>query len=303
MDTAVVTQVVKPSTLERLKKNYQVNKPKYLLGATYVGVGLTAASGVYTGLKMPSAIAKAKDEVKKDDKWYKKFWKYFKHIAPIAAPTVLSATGTIMSAKGMYKELGHRLSVVSAAYTAAVAETDLLKKKVEEVGGKKVAEKVKQAVKEEEVKDKEFPEDKAKLEKQRETSPNSQSYDGSKLPYYDPMLQCIHWATKETMLKIQSRMLAAIRSSDDETVDMSIFYEELGYDGYNKKVPEFAYDYVWTKTCDYDLQCAEQNIDKAFFNCDYTTVTHDGIPCKYIDFHEGMAMKMHVINFNKAFPF
>lgn len=287
------------STLQKLKKNYAANKPKYLQRAGYVGIGLTAASGVYTGIKIPKAIDKAKKEIKETDSKWKRFWKYFKHIAPVTAPTVICCVATGMSFKGAYDEQGRRFAVVSAAYAASMAETKILKEKIEEVGGKKVAEKVKQACRDEEVKDKEFPEDKEILEKQRATSPNSQAYDGSKLPYYDPMLQCIHWATRETMLKIQSRMLAAIRNSDDGTVDMSIFYEELGYDGYNKKMPEFAYDYVWTKTCEYDLECAQQNIDKAFFNVDYTSVTHDGIPCKYIDFHEGMALKMHVVDFEK----
>ena len=289
--------------LQRLKRNYELNKPKYLQGAGYVGIALTAAAGAYMGYKLPKAIAKAKAEIDEEDGKFKRFWKYFKHIAPVCAPTVICAVGTGMSFHGAYKEQGRRLAVVGAAYASAVAEIDTLKRKVEEVGGKKMAEKVKQAVKDEEVSKVESKEDKDKLDEQRHTSPDSVAYSGAKLPYYDPMLQKIHWATPETMLKIQAKMAAAIDADPENTIDMSIFYEELGFGGYlgEDKMPMYAHDYVWKAQSRYDLDRCKDNIARAFFETNSTSVTKDGIPCKYIDFTDGAVLRMHLVNIDYPF--
>ncbi|MBP5594228.1 MAG: hypothetical protein J6Y02_02510 [Pseudobutyrivibrio sp.] len=284
---------VQLSKFQKLKQNYQINKPKYLQTAGYVGIGLTAASGVYMGYKLPKAIARAKSEIDEDDGKLKRFWKYFKRIAPVCAPTVICAVGTGLSFHGAYKEQGRRLAAVGAAYASAIAELDVLKAKMEEVGGKKVAEKVKHAVKEEEVKKADLTKDKEKLEEQRNTSPNSVMYDGSKLPYYDPYLQKIIWATPEDMLRIQAKMAASIESSFENQIDMSIFYEELGFGGSNdKKMPMYASDYGWKAQSKYDLDRCKNNIDRAFFTTT-ETVSHEGFPCKYIDFHDGAVLRMH----------
>ena len=277
----------KQTGLDKLKHNYQVNKPRYLQGATYAGIGLTAVSGVITGLLLPKAIDKAKAEITKEDSTPKKVFKYAKHIAPVVMPTVLSATGTVIASHGVYKELGHRLSIASTAYAGAIAENKLLKAKLEEVGGKKVAEKVKKAVNDEKVKDKEFPEDKQKLEEQRNTSPNSAAYTGGQLPYYDPMLQKIFWTTPDVMMKIQTKMLAQIDA--DNEVDMTILYEELGFGGYGSrnKMPMFAYDYGWKVNNAIDIERLRNHLPDAFFETS-TAITKDNIPCnliEYIDMH------------------
>lgn len=286
---------VQLSKFQKLKQNYQINKPKYLQTAGYVGIGLTAASGVYMGYKLPKAIARAKSEIDEDDGKFKRFWKYFKRIAPVCAPTVICAVGTGLSFHGAYKEQGRRLAAVGAAYASAIAELDVLKAKMEEVGGKKMADKVKHAVKEEELKKADLSKDKEKLEEQRKMSPNSVMYDGSKLPYYDPYLQKVIWATPETMLKIQAKMAASLEGSYNNQIDMTMFYEELGFGGCNeRKMPMYACDYGWKAPTKYDIDRCKDNIDRAFFNTT-ETVDHEGLPCKYIDFHDGAVLRMHSI--------
>lgn len=274
-----------PTKLQKLKHKYEVNKPLYLQRTGYVGIGLTAFSGVYTGLKLPKAIDKAKSEIKPKDGRFKRFWKYFRRIAPVVTPTLICAGATFYSFKQADDEKNHRLAVVSAAYASAVAETDVLKRKIEEVGGKKVAKAVEQAVKDEEVNKIEDPEIKEKLEEQRNTNPSSVNYTGGCLPYYDPMLKKIFWTTPDTFVRVQSKMLSRLRN--DNEVDMSILYEELGYGNYCKEpLPMFACDYGWQVAYNdpNKIDYLESQLPNAFFDTDSTSVTKDGIPCKFIEY-------------------
>ena len=274
------------TAMQRLKKNYTVNKPKYLQGAGYFGLGVTLFSGIYLGYKLPKAIDKPKAEINEDDKKYKKILKYLKHIAPVAAPAVVATTGTVVAFRGAYKEQTRRLAVVGAAYAGAVAELQTLKKKVEEVGGKKVAEKVKKAVQEEEVSKVEDPEAKKKYEEQQKISPDSQAYNGHDIPYYDPMLQHINPTKRECLVDAQYKMLAMLESEDE--VDMTILYEALGYGIGNKDkpMPQFAYDYGWRADTVSERDYLRAQMPNAFFDIDgNTALTKDGIPCMYLEYY------------------
>lgn len=273
------------TSLQRFKKHYSVNKPKYLQGAGYFGLGVTLISGIYLGYKLPKAIDKAKAEINEDDKRYKKILKYLKHIAPVAAPAVAATTGTIMAFHGASKEQNRRLAVVGAAYTATLTELKAMKKKVEEVGGKKVAEKVKQAMHDEEVSKVEDPVSKEKLDRERNIDPDSHSFKGQNTPYYDPMLQKIHWTTRDNLVDIQSKMLSKLECEDE--VDMSTFYEGLGYGSALKPMPKFAYDYGWKADTLTSRDWLRSQMPCAFFDVNGgTSVTRDGIPCMYIEFFD-----------------
>lgn len=279
METAV-TNVTKKPLGTRIKQNYKLNKPKYLQRAGYVGIGLTVTSSVYAGYKMPKAIAKAKKEIKPEDSKWKRFWKYFKCTAPVAAPVLITAAGTIVAFKEADKEKNRRFALVAAAYTSSLAEINTLKQKVEEVAGPKVAEKVKKACRDEEVGKVEDPESKQKLEEQRSANPESQSFKGMTMPYYDPMLQKIIWTTRDKLVDIQCKMLAYLESHDE--VDMSIMYDELGI---NKPLPEFAYDYGWRGYSVQEREYLRSQMPNAFFDVNGTTSeTKDGIPCMYIEY-------------------
>lgn len=279
METAV-TNVTKKPLKVRIKQNYNLNKPKYLQGAGYVGIGLTAASSVYAGYKMPKAIAKAKKEIKKEDSKLKRFWKYFKHTAPVCAPALITAAGTVIAFKEADKEKNRRFAVVAAAYSSTLAELNTLKSKVEEVGGKKVAEKVKKAMVDEEVGKVEDPESKEKLEAQRNADPQAQTFNGVKTAYYDPMLKKVIWTTRDKLVDIQCKMLAYLEANDE--VDMSIFYDELGI---NKPLPEFCYDYGWRAYTVQEREFLRAHMPNAFFDVNGTTSeTHDGVPCMYIEY-------------------
>lgn len=292
METQVAT--TKKSFARKIKQDYKLNKPKYLQGAGYAGIGLTAASGAFFGLKLPKAIDKAKKEIKEEDGKCKRFLKYCKHVAPIAAPMIACSVGTGLAFRGAYKEQARRLAVVGAAYAGAVAELQTLKKKVEEVGGKKVAEKVKQAVKEEEVSKVENPEVKQKVEEQRVANPNSAGYSGAEVSYYDPMLQKVFMTTRDKLVDIQSKMLSKLECEDE--VDMSIFYEELGYGTALKPMPKFAYDYGWRADTLSTRDYLRSQMPCAFFDVNGSTaITRDGIPCMYIEFFD---LKLLIPNTN-----
>jgi len=281
----LVPQVQKKPFMARVKQNYALNKPKYLQSAGYVGIGLTAAAGAFAGYKIPKAVEKAKKEIKEEDSKCKRFWKYFKHVAPVTAPVLACSIGTGMAFHGAYKEQARRLAVVGAAYAGAMAELQTLKKKVKEVGGEKIAKKVKQAVQDEEVGKVEDPVSKSKLEEQRNANPNSQGYMGTDIPYYDPWLQKIIWTNRDKLVDIQSKMLAKLECED--VVDMSTFYEELGYGTNLKPMPKYAYDYGWSANTLCDRDYLRSQMPCAFFDVNGgTSVTKDGIPCMYIEFFD-----------------
>lgn len=279
METAV-TNVTKKPLKVRIKQNYNLNKPKYLQRAGYVGIGLTVTSSVYAGYKMPKAIAKAKKEIKPEDSKWKRFWKYFKHTAPVAAPVLITAAGTVVAFKEADKEKNRRFALVAAAYTSSLAEINTLKQKVEEVAGPKVAEKVKKACRDEEVGKVEDPESKQKLDEQRSADPKSQSFNGMLTPYYEPMLKKVVWTTRDKLVDIQSKMLAQLEANDE--VDMSILYDELGI---NRPLPEFCYDYGWRAFTVQEREYLRSQMPNAFFDVNGTTSeTHDGVPCMYIEY-------------------
>ena len=295
--------------VQRLKNSYQLNKPKYLQAASYTGIALTALGGVYFGMSLPKAIKKAKREIREDDiqSKPKKVWKYTKHIAPIAMPMVASGIGTAYAVRGIYKvceDQRKQLAIVSTAYASAMTELKLVKDKVEEVGGKKVAEKVKQACRDEHMKDVDDTEAKKNVEEQRNVNPNSAGYTSMKFCYYDKMLQTVHdKVTPEQMLKIQGRMLAKLQGLVAEygigtTFAISFVYGVYGSD---KKMPVFAPEYGWRPTSMFDLECAEQHLDKAFFDASTHAVTKNGVPCFYIEFEDGMAMRMHLLSIKLPF--
>lgn len=276
-------QLTQQTALQRFKHHYSVNKPKYLQGAGYFGLGVTLISGIYLGYKLPKAIDKAKAEINEDDKKYKKILKYLKHIAPCAAPAIVATTGTVMAFHGASKEQNRRLAVVGAAYTATLTELKAMKKKVEEVGGKKVAEKVKNAMHAEELSKVEDPEAKAKLEEQRNTPPDAVKRFEN--PYWDASLQTIHWSSKERLVDIEYKMLKKLEA--DGVVDLTTFYEEMGYGRMNKPIPEWAADYGWTVETVADLDWLKSQMPNAFFDVEGTTAeTHDGIPCMYLEFFD-----------------
>lgn len=276
----------KKSLPQRIKADFKANPEKYYQRAGYAGLGLTTAVSMYAGSKLPRAIEKAKKDINEDDKKLKKIWKYTKRIAPLVALPVGTSLLTGKMFKSAYDAQGHKITVLGAYAAGLAAELNQYKKTVEEVGGKKVAEKVKHAIHEEEVKNVESPEDKKKLEEQREANPNSHGYSGMKTPYYDKKLQKIHWNTRDGMVNIKAKLMAELEVNDE--VPLSSFYEGLGYGSYDMPpVPDWAYDYGWRADGYSDRARIRDDLARAFFDIDGDTCeTHDGIPCMVLEFYD-----------------
>lgn len=278
--------VTKKSLPQRIKIDFKANPEKYYQNIGYAGLGLTTAVSMYAGYKLPKAIDKARKEIKPDDKKLKKIWKYTKHVGPLLALPIGTSILTGKMFKNAYDSQGHKIAVVGAYAAGLAAELNQYKKTVEEVGGKKVAEKVKHAIHEEELKNVDSPDDKKVLDEQRTANPNSHGFSGSKIPYWDRKLLKIHWSTRDKMVDIKAKMMAKLEVEDE--VPLSMFYEELGYGyGGTDPIPDWAFDYGW-KVYDYSTRDRmRNNLQNAFFDIDGDTCeTHDGIPCMVIEFFD-----------------
>lgn len=142
----------------------KTNKVMILKVVGYLGIGATAGCAFYAGTKMKGKLIEADKECeekklnpKKDKK--KIYWTYIKKTAPVVAPAVGAAVATC-AAFGMAgkfeKQKVAALAGMAASYSKALKET---KKKIKEVAGDEIANKVDQAIYQEKADKSKVPDD------------------------------------------------------------------------------------------------------------------------------------------------
>ena len=217
--------------IEKGVKFADEHQREIMLGGAIAGTVVTAVLSWKAGIKAEKVLNEQKEKMKgleedysdeeigMTEEEYKNHKKDLtietvKKMAPVVAPPVISAAGTIISVIGGYKVASNQIAVLSGLYSMSEKALADYQEKAKEIVGPKKAQEIKDEATVSRVKGKDVPTDKIFFTGNGET------------PCYDPKTDRYFYSSPVAIKDAANRI--NLRMMEEYYISLNEFYDELG---------------------------------------------------------------------------